>query len=192
MSVVLESQASGLIRGWLGPDARLLQRHELLVAASPDRAYDALLDARFRDMPVVRLLFVLRRIPHTKEMTLRRFTSTRPFMVLEEDAPREIVFGVTSGFPGSGASQNGMLWTPEDFRTFAQHGGMRAVANFRVDPVDGGALLSTETWVETFGTGARRLFALYWLLIGPFSGLIRREFLRAARRAAERPHAESP
>lgn len=186
MFVMTDSQSSGLIHGWLGPNARLLQRHELFVAASPDRAYDALLDARFRDMPVVRLLFVLRRIPHTKEMTLRRFTSSRPFMLLEEDAPREIVFGVASGFPGGDASQNGMLWTPEDFRTFADPGGMRAIANFRVDPVDGGARLSTETWVETFGAGARRLFALYWLFIGPFSALIRREFLRAARRAAER------
>ncbi len=186
MLAVADSQTSGLISGWLGPDTRLLQRHELFVAASPDRAYDAFLDARLSDMPVVRLLFVLRRIPHTKEMTLRRFFSGRPFMVLEEDAPREIVFGVASGFPGSGAPQNGMLWTPEDFRTFAHQGGMRAIANFRVDPADGGARLSTETWVETFGSGARRMFALYWLLIGPFSRMIRREFLRAARREAER------
>lgn len=186
MLAVAETHTSGRITGWLGSDARLLQRHELFVAASPDRAYDAFLDARLSDMPVVRLLFVLRRIPHTKEMTLRRFFSSRPFMVLEEDAPREIVFGVASGFPGSGESQNGMLWTPEDFRAFAQDGGMRAIANFRVDPADGGARLSTETWVETFGSRARRLFALYWLLIGPFSALIRREFLRAAQRAAER------
>ncbi|MGH7428435.1 MAG: hypothetical protein ACREJ4_08805 [Candidatus Methylomirabilaceae bacterium] len=180
-----EPKSSGIIGGWLGPGARLLQRHELFVAASPDRAYDALLDARLGDMPIVRLLFVLRRIPHTKEMTLRRFTSTRPFMVLEEDAPREIVFGVAGGFLGSGAPRNEMLWTPEELRVFAQDGGMRAIANFRVDAAQGGARLSTETWVETFGTGARRLFALYWLLIGPFSALIRREFLRAARRAAE-------
>ncbi|MGQ0548566.1 MAG: hypothetical protein ACT4PY_02725, partial [Armatimonadota bacterium] len=114
-----EPHPPGLIRGWLGPGARLLQRHELSVAAPPDRAYDAILEARLRDVPIVRLLFVLRRIPHTKDMTLRRFFSTRPFLILQEDAPRETVFGVAGRFlPGAG-QPDGVPWTPEEFRAFA-------------------------------------------------------------------------
>jgi len=46
--------------------------------------------------------------------------------------------------------------------------------------------LTTETWVETFGRRSRLLFAAYWLVVAPFSGLIRRELLATARRRAER------
>jgi hypothetical protein len=41
------------------------------------------------------------------------------------------------------------------------------VANFSVEATPTGSLLSTETWVETHGTRARWLFAVYWLAIGP-------------------------
>jgi hypothetical protein len=34
--------------------------------------------------------------------------------------------------------------------------------------------------------GSRRAFRRYWLLVGPFSALIRRLWLREVRRAAER------
>ena len=62
---------------------------------------------------------------------------------------------------------------------------MRAIANFRVDTTDSGSLISTETWVATFGSMASWLFRAYWLIVGPFSALIRREFLRVARKMAE-------
>lgn len=138
-------------------------------------------------MPVVRLLFTLRRIPYGPEMTLRRFFGTPPFLILAEDPPREIVIGVAGRFiPLTGRGASPLPSTPEEFRAFAGEGAMRAVANFRVDAAQGGAQISTETWVETFGSGARRLFAAYWLVIGPFSALTRREFLRVARQAAER------
>lgn len=183
--MMAEPHRPALIGAWLGPGARLLQRHELSIAASPERAYDALLEARFRDMPVVRLLFRLRRIPHTGEMTLRQFAATPPFLVLQEEPPREIVFGVAGRFfPAARPRAEELPATAEEFRAFAESGAMRAIANFRVDAAPGGARLSTETWVETFGDRARRLFALYWLIIGPFSALTRREFLRATRQAA--------
>jgi hypothetical protein len=46
--------------------------------------------------------------------------------------------------------------------------------------------LATETWVETRGLRTHLLFRAYWTVIGPFSGLIRRTFLRVAKRRAER------
>lgn len=72
-----------------------------------------------------------------------------------------------------------------EFRAYAEEGVMRAVANFRVEATGNGSRLSTETWVETFGLRARWLFRAYWLVVGPFSALTRREFLRVARQGAE-------
>lgn len=170
-----------LIDGWLGPEARLLERHESLVAAPPERAYEAVQQVRLMDMPVVRALFTLRRIPCSKEMTLRDFFSTPPFMILEEVPAQEAVIGTAN-----------RLWrfrhpsTPDEFRAFTKPGTMQAVANLRVDATESGSLISTETWVATFGPMASCLFRAYWLIVGPFSALIRREVLRTARKMAER------
>ncbi len=42
-----------------------------------------------------------------------------------------------------------------------------------------------ETRVQCLGPRARRNFRLYWALIGPFSGLIRKEALRLVRKGLE-------
>lgn len=176
----MERQRSpSLIDGWLGPSARLLERHEVRVAAPTERAYEAIDQVRLIDMPVVRALFVIRRIPYSKGMTLRRFFGTPPFLILEEDPPHEVVFGVAVGWrPPAFAA-------PEDFRRYEREGAIRATGNFRIDAIESGSLISTETWIETFGARARWRFRAYWLVVGAFSALIRREFLRAAQNRAQ-------
>jgi hypothetical protein len=53
-------------------------------------------------------------------------------------------------------------------------------ANFRVS----GGRLTTETRVLLTDQRSRRAFGRYWLLIQPFSGLIRRQWLAAVTRRA--------
>jgi hypothetical protein len=48
------------------------------------------------------------------------------------------------------------------------------------------ARLQTETRVHALNPTARWRFRVYWLVVGPFSALIRRRWLSAARHAAER------
>ena len=48
----------------------------------------------------------------------------------------------------------------------------------------GESVLVTETRVAPVDDAARRAFGRYWLLIRPFSGLIRRRWLAAAARRA--------
>lgn len=170
-----------LIDGWLGPEARLLERHESRVAAPPERAYEAIRQVRLAEMPIVRALFTMRRIPYSKGMTLLEFFITPPFLILEEEAPQEVVIGV-AGRPWHLRQHPS---TPDEFRSSGRPGTMQAIANFRVDATEGGSLISTETWVATFGLMASLLFRTYWLIVGPFSALIRREFLRAAGKMAE-------
>ena len=181
MSGAVKQRPPSLIDGWLGPEARLLVRHESLVAAPPERAYEAIQQVRLADMPVVRGLFTMRGIRHSKEMTLLEFFSTRPFLILEEVPAQEVVIGTAERLRRSRAHPS----TPDEFRAYAGEGTMRAIANFRVDATESGSLISTETWIETFGRRARWLFRAYWLIVGPFSALIRREFLRTARKIAE-------
>jgi hypothetical protein len=178
-----EQRPPALIDGWLGPEARLLERHESRVAASPQRVAEAVQQVRLMDMPIVRLLLVMRGIRHSREMTLREFFGTPPFLILEEAPAQEIVIG-DAGRPWR-LRERPSTPDPDQFRAPGQPGTMHVIANLRVDATEGGSLISTETWVETFGPRARWLFRAYWLIVGPFSALIRRQFLRAARKKAE-------
>ena len=89
--------------------------------------------------------------------------------------PDEVVFGA-SGRP----------WRPGGgMRTFAETspGTVRVAVNLRAEPLPGGETrLSTETRIAAVDAGARRAFRRYWLVVGPFSALIRRRWLEAARR----------
>ncbi len=149
-----------MITQYLGPRARRVSHYRVHTSAPAARVYEAALRVSLRDVPVVRLLFGLRGIPYRPDMTVREFFSTGTFRILGEDPPREIVFGI-------------------------ERAEMRAVGNFRVMTTPSGSVLSTETWVETHTSRANRAFRLYWAVIAPFSGLIRRVLLGAAKRRAE-------
>jgi hypothetical protein len=105
------------------------------------------------------------------------------FVMLAEQPPEEFVLGVVGRFwrPASGI----VRVSAADFADYAEPGHARAAWNFRVDRVDGGCRLRTETRVECLDDAARWRFRLYWAIVGPFSALIRREMLRAIRRDAE-------
>src|SRR6185436_10365551 len=53
--------------------------------------------------------------------------------------------------------------------------------DFRAEPAPGGARLITETRIAAADRAALLWFRLYWLIVGPFSALIRRRWLRATR-----------
>jgi hypothetical protein len=82
-------------------------------------------------------------------------------------ADGEIVFG------GAGTP-----WRPGTrIRPFATAGPgqVRLVTDFRAD----GATLTTETRIAAVDDAARRAFRRYWWVVGPFSAVIRRRWLRA-------------
>ena len=56
---------------------------------------------------------------------------------------------------------------------------LRIAFDVRAEPAAGGSLLTTETRVHALTPRALRLFRLYWLVVGPFSALIRRRWLKA-------------
>jgi hypothetical protein len=142
-------------------------RHERVVAGEPERAFAALLAAP--SDPVVRGLLRLRGMRAAP--TLEAFFAGHGFEVLSR-TPTELVVGA-SGRP----------WRlGERLRRFDEErpGTVRLAADFRAEPAPGGTLLSTATRVAAADAAARRAFGRYWRVVGPFSGLIRRRWLRAA------------
>jgi hypothetical protein len=129
-------------------------------------------------MPVANILFRLRGMRGKSSVSVfQRLPPT--FSILAEEPDRELVAG---GIGKPWQLRGGGLPRVEDFRGFAEPGYAKMAMNFRLD----GRMLATETRVFLTDEAAGRAFRRYWLVIRPFSGLIRRVWLRAIKRRAER------
>jgi len=94
------------------------------------------------------------------------------------------VLGITGRFwRRDGGIVRGL--TPAEFADFHREGYAKAVWNFSLTAADGGTRLRTETRVQTFGRSATVKFRAYWLVVRPFSGLIRGAMLHEVKRIAE-------
>ena len=168
------------------PDA--VETHRIKIAASPDFVYRALWTTDLGSSLIIKLLLGLRSLPafvrhgsraRNQKITLKTVIDSG-FGVLSEKPGEEIVLGVT-----------GRFWRPtgnlspfkrEDFDQPVTQGTARAVWNFRVaENGDHLTILSTETRVTCGDAASRRKFRAYWLVVRPFSGLIRILMLRAVR-----------
>jgi hypothetical protein len=170
------------------PEFDVRSRHTRVVAASLERVALALerYSLRRDGAPITRLLFLLRglRVP---EGSVRAALAGFGFAVLAERPGKEIVAGTIGRFWALRERAN--MEAPVDlrsFRGFARPGWAKAAMSIRVEPrTDGSTTLVTETRVRCLDQTARRRFARYWTLIGPFSGWIRVDLLRGIARIAE-------
>ncbi|MEP6977742.1 MAG: hypothetical protein ABI948_06780 [Thermoleophilia bacterium] len=153
------------VADWL-PDCDVSSRHERFVAAEPEPALAALLGSP--PDSVVRALLRVRGMRAAP--TLEEFFAGHGFNELSR-TPTELVVGA-SGRPWRLTERLGPF-------ADARAGTVRLAADFRAEPAPGGTLLSTETRVSATNAAARKAFRRYWGVIGPFSGLIRRRWLRA-------------
>lgn len=163
-----------------------------MVDASAGRVYAALRNSNLAASLTVQLLLALRtggRGLAGVGGSARSFRLNDPrrsgFGVLAEDAPYEVVLGTEGAF----WSRRATLRPLDDTAISAEPAPAtaRAAWSFTVRPLtDMRCELATETRVLCADDNARRRFRLYWLLVRPGSGLIRRSMLRTIRRAAER------
>lgn len=155
------------------------------VAASPEVVYRAILETDLARSILARALMSLR-MPARCSWSEFRFGALPrrgPFFQLAEAAPREIVAGVMGSF----WRLRGNLVEGDRDQFFAplRPGSARAAWSFRVDRDGPGSRLTTETRVLCADDASRRRLLRYWRVVGPFSGLIRREALRLIRARAQ-------
>ena len=170
------------------PTYDVRERHQTRVRAPLDKVYSAVQELDLREAKLSMLLFRLRGMPAGKTapacFKLDDFLKMR-FILLGERANEELLLGLV-----------GRFWTPSGellrlsataFRDFNQPGYAKAAWNFSLaEQPDKTVLLETETRVLCLDEASRRRFRLYWLFVGTFSGLIRREILQAVKQSAER------
>jgi hypothetical protein len=154
------------------PDWDVTEVHAVVVSAPPERALAAALAANCAPGPAGVLLRLrgLRFAGSIEELFARL-----GFDVLERGT-REVVVGAS----GSPWRVHGSIAAFEHTRP----GTVRIAANFLAQPLaDGRTRLSTETLISAVDKSARRAFRRYWLVVGPFSALIRRLWLAEIRRS---------
>jgi hypothetical protein len=177
------------------PRYHFRERHRRLVAAPAEQLYDAIWTVTMDEMPLVPLLLVLRSLPamlvgkagllqKTDEPMLPQMLEGR-FTLLAEDPGREVVAGII-----------GQMWKPAgglarardgaEFLSFSLPGYVKVAMSLCLEAHERGTWISTETRALAMDAASRRRFALYWLVIRGGSGAIRRSWLRAIARRAER------
>jgi hypothetical protein len=150
------------------PRWQFIEKHEIRIAAPQRQIYWAIRKVTAREIRFFQLLTTIRCLGRCREKeSILHAPPAKPiidvalssgFMVMVDDFPRELAIGTHVA--------------PQTF----------AVMNFRIDP-DG--RVTTETRVFSRTDAARRKFAVYWRLIRPGSGIIRRSWLEAIKRRAE-------
>ena len=167
--------------------------HSIRVAAPRERVYCAVKMVTADEIPLFRTLTWIRRggrhgpesiLNPTENVPLLEVATRTSFLVLAEDAGREILLGTAVMVPPG--FQTSRRIVPEDFRTIQQPGFAIAMVNFLIeDDGPGACVISTETRVRATDPSARRRLAAYWRMIYPGSALIRRMWLRAIKKRAE-------
>ena len=152
------------------------ERHSLHVDAPPEAVLAAAKQTRFEDVPLVQALYRLRGLKASRRGPIWDAMLEEGFRLYD---PQTLVL------IGRPWSLRGGIRTKEDFAAFDEPGYAKMAIDLRAVPDGGGARLETETRVFLTDARSRRRFLAYWLVIRPFSGLIRRLWLRAARRRAE-------
>ena len=149
------------------------ETHAIELPCAPERALDAVWNLPVGSDPVVRLLLRARGL--SADRTLGELLSGgRGFNVVAR-SHTEVV-----------AAASGTPWRPRGgLRPLdeAGPGTLRVAIDIRAEPVGALSRLSTETRIAAVDDDARRAFGRYWRVVGPFSGLIRRRWLEAAKRA---------
>lgn len=165
------------------PQYDINARYQINVHTSLSDAYLAVRSLDMCNSKIVRWLYRLRGLPRS-DFTLDGMLKWG-FVLLADKPSQELVFGLI-----------GRFWTPapkiqrikaDAFTTFNKPGFAKAVGNIAFFAQSDGSLrVTTETRVHCLDHTSRQRFFLYWLLISPFSGIIRKEWLRLIKQKAEK------
>jgi hypothetical protein len=175
------------------PLPEVSEKHAVEIAASSAEVYDALWTTDLGGSPVIKGLMGLRTLPSrllgsektkaSQRITLQVLIDAG-FGVLAEEPGREIVLGITGPFWRP--LGNTLPFNKTDFDGPVRPRVARAVWNFNAQQIgEKHTILTTETRVSCGDAASRLKFRSYWLVVRPFSGLIRRIMLKTIKRACE-------
>lgn len=177
--------------------------HSIRINASAEDVFKAVKQVPPAEISfVMHVLFVVRSFPEKlADRQALDFSDQEPllsqmmkghFIMLDEVAPRELVFGmiVPDSIGRVWKKSSSLIQPPvnrQEFLAFNSPDCLRVVANFLIeeDVEAGFVTVRTESRTKALSDQARKNFTPYWRIIRPFSGFIRIVWLRAIKRRSE-------
>jgi hypothetical protein len=162
--------------------------YEIRINAAPSVVYQCVLRSDFNNLWLVRVLMSIRTGKRQPRNSVPRDLVQRlqgtGFVILDDVPSEELVIGVAGKFwrPDGGRCLD---LTASDLVGFARAGYAKAAWNFRLRVESECTVLSTETRIKCFGRASLWKFRTYWILVAPFSGLIRKAILKQVKVEAE-------
>lgn len=179
----------------LMPEYQFAEAHSTRVGAPPAHALGAVESVPLGEMPLVRLLFAIRSLPASLGGKRGLPSAKTPlyeqmlafgFIRLGEEPGREAVLGGVGQMFRLRGGLTPAVRDARSFLAFEEPDYARVAMNFSAVVTGDGSRLATETRVATTDPDSRRRFGRYWRVIRPGSAAIRRSWLQAARRRAQR------
>lgn len=172
------------------PEYQFAEIHSVRTRAKPEQVIQAAHDSTWGDLKSLNTL-----------MRIRGAALRHPFQAAGFFAPdRRVLDAFTaSGFSSETSDREFMMFgavnarlrrpapvhTAQEFADYREDGAVKTAFNFRAEDAGGGwTTITTETRMMVYSNSTRGA-AIYWRLIVPGSGLLRREWLDGVRRRAE-------
>lgn len=173
------------------PSPDFHEKHTIVIEAPASAVWAACQQLDLRNIRLARPFFSIRDgiarllYGHGQQDIPKMHGSMVP---LAEEFHREIVEGLVGQWWKFGAPVRQTVRTLQEYLDFAEPGYAKATISFQLeeDATGNRTRLTTETRVICLDDSARRAMGRYWLLIRPFSGIIRRLILATIRQHALR------
>ena len=176
------------------PSFHFREQHETIIAATPDRIYQAIRAVSADEIALFQTFTWIRRFGRSGPESIMNAPEHQPildvatktgFLLLQDQPPREVVIGAVVVAPQGARRRD--WFTPAAYKQLVMPGFAKATMNFRIEPAAGGtARLVTETRVFATDAAALQRFTPYWRAIFPGSAILRMTWLRAIKSRAER------
>ena len=161
------------------PGYSFKEYHETLINSPIEKVYKKAKNFDLSKSNLIKWLFKIRGLP-TNRMNLQGFISDMGFTNIEENIPIENLIGFWARY------KIAPVTSPDDFINNSYQARVKVVWNFYLEELSSNQTrLSTETRVLCMSPFTKLTFGLYWIIIKPFSGVIRKKMLQIIKQDSE-------
>jgi len=161
------------------PEYTFNEIHEIVINSPIERVYSVAKNFDLSKSKLIVFLFKIRGLP-TKRLNLQELISDFGFSNIEEQFPTENLIGFWA------RTKIEPIINHKDFINNTISARIKIVWNFRFSSLTSTRTkVSTETRILCVHPVTKVLFSLYWLIVRPFSGIIRIKMLKIIKQDAE-------
>ena len=161
------------------PEYTFNEIHEIVINSPIEKVYSVAKNFDLSKSKLIVFLFKIRGLP-TKRLNLQDLISDFGFSNIEEQFPTENLIGFWA------RTKIEPITNHKDFINNTISARIKIVWNFRFSSLTSTRTkVSTETRILCVHPVTKVLFSLYWLIVRPFSGIIRIKMLKIIKQDAE-------